>query len=1124
MRFAGALFAIVTLLATAIGVQAMLFADVVAAPALRKAQAPVAIAPPERAAPPSQIAAPARPAAPVWRGPAPETFGFYMPWDEAAHRSLRAHAGELDWVVGGLARVDGSAHTFTYEPDALLRQVTRGGGRSPRLLVMVQNVDAAGTWDSAGMAALLADPAQRSGFLARIAAMLDQEHAAGVLFDLEALPETSHRAYRAFLQDAKRRLSKDGRLVTLAVPLADPAWDLAAYGKVADRLFVMAYDEHWPGGVPGPIASQSWFEDNVRKATLAIGSAKTVIALGNYAYDWSDHKAEGLTIEQAWHRARAGGTLPRFDPTSRTSHFAYVDGTTQHQVWTLDAVSAWNQLVASRTLGVAGIALWRMGSEDPGFWAGLKTPSQARPDLGTMPAKAELELDGQGEVLRVSGASAPGRREIGFAIDGTVRDLRYHALPAPEIVQRAGLQRRRVALTFDDGPDPRWTPQILDILKRARAPATFFVTGNNVLGQQALLAQILAEGSEIGNHSTTHADLDRLSSDLVKLDLNVTHRLVESYTGRSMRLFRPPYLGDAEPDTLREVRVARIAGEMGYLTVGLNVDPLDWTFPGADAIVEKAVALVESGGPQRATQVILLHDSGGDRTQTIEALPRIISALRARGYEFVTVSRLAGLSREQAMPRVTGRTEVTASGIFAAFLGMSATMSAMAVLFVLAITLGLSRSIVLTALAVRAARRPQPPLPPPHLVPSFVSVLIPAFNEERVIESSVRHILSSRGPRIEVIIIDDGSSDDTTGVVLRAFSADPRVRLLTLPNGGKASALNHGLRIAKGDVVVALDADTRFEPDTIATLVRWFADPAVGAVAGNARIGNVVNLVTRWQQIEYITAQNLERRALSALDAITVVPGAVGAWRRITLDAVGGFASDTLAEDQDLTITVQRAGWKVVCDDRAVAWTEAPETFRALFKQRYRWAFGTLQSLWKHRAIIRSGKPRGLALFGLPQTWIFQIGFGLISPAIDLALLGSIVAAIFRLATHAMDQSQGSIWLIAAFWGCFTAVDLLCCHIAYRLDGATTRIPVLRLLLQRFGYRQLLYAVIVRAAIAALCGPHVGWGKLERSGRQTADSTAPEPAVEAVTVATPCHPQPAQATVGARRTAPLAQP
>ncbi len=1089
VRYASALIAMVALMAAVIGLYAVLNADRVAAPALR---ATPAVARPVPQQPLAPIQSVGRPATHAPEGNTPESFGFYMPWDEAARRSLSAHADKLDWVVGGLARVEGRSHQFSYESDAHLGQVLRDTARAPRLLVMVQNVDADGNWDGAGTAALVAHPTQRAAFLARVEQMLDREHAAGVTFDFEALPPGSHAAYRTFLQEAQRRLSKHGRLVTLAVPVADPAWDLAAYGRVADRLFVMAYDEHWPGGEPGPIASQSWFEDNIRKATQAIGPDKTVIAIGSYAYDWSNGKGTGLPIEQAWQNARKAGKLPQFDPASRNSHFAYTEGKTRHEVWTLDAASAWNHLVAARRQDVAGVALWRMGSEDAGFWSALSAPSRSQPDLRTLPVQTALELEGQGEVLRVSGVSTPGRREVAFDADGTIGDLRYHALPAPDLVQRAGHQRRLVALTFDDGPDPRWTPQILDILKRSGAPATFFVTGNNVLGQQALLTRILAEGSELGNHSTTHPDLDLLSEDLVKLELNVTHRLVESYTGRSMRLFRPPYLGDADPNTQQEVRVARMAGDMGYLTVGLNVDPLDWAFPGADAIVAKAVAQVESGGPDRATQVILLHDSGGDRTQTIDALPRLIAALRARGYEFVTVSRLAGLSSNQVMPKVTGRTQLTASGIFGAFLGISALVSTVSVLFVLAIALGLSRSIILTTLAVRAARREVEPDPQPHLVPSFVSVLIPAFNEERVIEASVRHILSSRGPRIEVIIIDDGSSDGTSAVVTRAFGIDPRIRLLTLPNGGKAHALNQGLRIAKGDIVVALDADTRFEPDTIARLVRWFADPCVGAVAGNARVGNVINLVTRWQQIEYVTAQNLERRALSALDAITVVPGAVGAWRRATLDVVGGFPSDTLAEDQDLTIAVQQAGWKVICDNRAIAWTEAPQSFRALFKQRYRWAFGTLQCLWKHRSLLRSGKPRGLAHFGLPQTWVFQIGFGLISPVIDLALFTSIAGYGLRLATHGMDQSEGSLLKIAAFWSVFTAVDLLCCQIAYRLDANNQRVPFLRLLLQRFGYRQLLYAVIVRAVFAALCGPKVGWGKLERSGRHTAAPALPE--------------------------------
>jgi cellulose synthase/poly-beta-1,6-N-acetylglucosamine synthase-like glycosyltransferase len=410
------------------------------------------------------------------------------------------------------------------------------------------------------------------------------------------------------------------------------------------------------------------------------------------------------------------------------------------------------------------------------------------------------------------------------------------------------------------------------------------------------------------------------------------------------------------------------------------------------------------------------------------------------------------------------------------------------------IAIGMARAVALTALALWRRGREAAPGGAPHLVPGFVSVLIPAFNEARVIEASVRRILASTGPRIEVIVIDDGSTDGTSAVVARAFGIDPRVRLLTLENGGKARALNTALRQARGDVVIALDADTQFEGDTIATLARWFADPRIGAVAGNAKVGNRTNVVTRWQALEYVTAQNLERRALAALGAVTVVPGAVGAWRRVALDAVGGYPEDTLAEDQDLTIAIQRAGWRVACDNDAVAWTEAPETVRALFKQRFRWAFGTLQCLWKHRGVL--GRRGGLGRVGLPQALIFQFLFTLAAPLIDVALLLGIGGTAWRVYDRGWAAAGGDAVTVAAFWAAFAAVDLTCGWIAYRLDGRETRFPALRLLLQRFGYRQLLYAVVLRALYVAATGPKVGWGKLERSGSVAmveAEETIPEP-------------------------------
>lgn len=1043
---------------------------------------------PEDAARPRAIAsAPVTASAGAWlpagRTAAPArhlpVLGFYMPWDEASRQSLAAHVDEIEWLVPGIASVAGRDHRFAFESDDYLHRVVAKATRPPALIPMVQNAREDGSWDGEGTATLLASAVARTRFAGQLERMVAAERGAGVMLDLESLPASAHDDYRRFLSELRTRFARRRWQVMIATPVADAAWDLARYAQVVDRLVLMAYDEHWMGGEAGPIASQPWFADAVARSLDAAGP-KAIVALGSYGYDWTGRTTVPLRVGDAWSLARQAGTVPRFDGTSGNWHFAYRAQGRDHQVWLLDAVTAANQLRAASAAGANAVALWRMGSEDPHFWTVARTGSARGTEA--LPRPAGVTLLGQGEVLRLDAGATDGLRTLRHDASGMVRTAQVDRLPGPDVVQRTGAQRRMVALTFDDGPDPVWTSKILDVLKREGAPATFFVTGTNVLGQGPLLRRIVDEGSELGNHSTSHANLSHRSPDAIRLELTATERLVEAYTGRAMRLFRPPFLGDADPDRGDELHATRVGAELGYLTVGLNVDPHDWQSPSPRQIVARTIAGVEGGTADRPTQIVLLHDSGGDRSRTLAALPGIIRGLRARGYELVGVSKLAGLSREQVMPVLRGAQASEAASARGLFGGVSMTRDLALALFVLVIAVGIARSVTLAGLAILASRKGGPSDAAPHLVPTSVSVLIPAFNEARVIEASVRRILNSSGVRIEVVVIDDGSSDGTSAIVEAAFGIDPRVRLLTLDNGGKARALNHGLRIARGDVVVALDADTQFEPDTIARLLRWFADPAIGAVAGNAKVGNRVNLVTRWQAIEYITAQNLERRALHALGAVTVVPGAVGAWRRSALDQVGGYPDDTLAEDQDLTIAVQRAGWRVACDMDAVAWTEAPETARALFRQRYRWAYGTLQCLWKHRAIIGRGSPRGLALLGLPQALVFQLLFTLAAPLIDLALIASIATTAWRIADRGWEAAGGDVGWVALYWAAFTTIDVACGWVAYRLEGRGERLPVLRMLAQRFGYRQLLYAVVLRALVAAMNGPRVGWGKLERSG------------------------------------------
>lgn len=1017
----------------------------------------------------------------------PLAIGFYVPRNDPAFQSLSRNGEQLDWLVPAMLNVSGPQSTLQIAQDPRLDSYLAGGRHHFKVLPMVQNVGAT-AWDGGSVARLLADAPARRTLEGQLVAYAAQHGGAGLVMDFEDLPQAAMPAYVTFLRELNSALP-EGEQLAVTAPAGEPDFPLAALAKVSDKVILMAYDEHWQGGEAGPVASQSWFIDEVEKATREVGADKLVVALGSYAYDWHGKDTDALSIGEAWLAAHDSNADVLFDKASGNSGFAYDEDGERHTVWMIDAATNWNEMLALGRLGISDLALWRLGTEDPGFWSDLTAFRGGKaPDLAQLTSESGNDVEGSGEILKITETPVAGSRSIRFDDQHLIRDEHYEALPTPFVVRRSGAANPKLlALTFDDGPDPKWTPNVLGALEQAHVPGTFFVIGENALLRPDLLRRMVADGDEIGNHTYTHPNLANASDSETHLELNVTQRLVQAFTGHSMTLFRAPYFGDAEPTTADELEPALKAQQAGYTVVGLHVDPNDWQNPGADAIVRQVVDQVHGATEDSSRNVILLHDGGGDRSQTVQALPRIIATLRAEGYQFVTASQLVGVPPAQAMPQLSP-SDLTAVRIdVGAFIVLHFIEVGLTWLFFVAIALGIARALVMTALAWWQSRSPR--AAPPAFEPS-VSVIIPAYNEERVIAASVARVLASDYPSLQVIVADDGSKDATSRIVAEHFGADPRVTLLTLQNGGKAAALNRALREATGEVIIALDADTQFEPLTIRRLARWFADPAIGAVAGDARVGNRVNLVTRWQAVEYITAQNLERRALAGFDAMTVVPGAVGAWRRAALDSVGGYPENTLAEDQDLTIGIQRKGWRVTYDPRAVAWTEAPETFRALAKQRYRWAFGTLQCLWKHRKVITSGKPAGLGLVGLPQAWLFQIAFAAISPLIDAALLISIVTTAMRVIQHGWAQTQGDLGRMAIYWSVFTAIDVFCGWVAYRLDDRRPPYPAGLLVAQRLVYRQIMYWVVLRALASAIGGWVVGWGKLERTGSVAAEPDA----------------------------------
>jgi cellulose synthase/poly-beta-1,6-N-acetylglucosamine synthase-like glycosyltransferase len=480
--------------------------------------------------------------------------------------------------------------------------------------------------------------------------------------------------------------------------------------------------------------------------------------------------------------------------------------------------------------------------------------------------------------------------------------------------------------------------------------------------------------------------------------------------------------------------------------------------------------------------VVLLHDGGGDRAQTVEALPGLIHELRARGYRFVTVSELAGLTRDQVMPPVSPGRSFFPTADTMAFYAFAFGGWGLRWLFLIGIGLGLSRLFFIGALAFRQRLRARRDKVAPAGAPyqPFVSIIVPAYNEEKVIAQTIDSLLASTYQRFEIIVVDDGSIDRTGEVTRDRYAGEARVRLCAKENGGKAEAMNYGLRHARGEIIVTLDADTVFQPGAVGRLARRFGDPKVGAVAGNAKVGNRVNLITRWQALEYITSQNLDRRAFAALNCITVVPGAVGAWRRELLERAGGFASDTLAEDQDLTLKARRMGYEIAYEETAVAWTEAPDTLKGLAKQRFRWSFGTLQCMWKHRGALFRNRYGALGWVGAPNVWVFQILFPLISPVMDLVFVWTLISAALEQLEHRAEYAVSNLGQVMFYYALFLAVDWLAAAFAFLLERREQWSLLRWLFLQRFCYRQVMYYVMVKSVMTALRGALVGWGKLER--------------------------------------------
>ncbi len=991
-------------------------------------------------------------------------LAFYRNGDPYSYASLEQHAAQIthlcpEWmsVVNGMGDL---------QIDADNRLPKFAAARGIALMPLLTNL-VGDTWQPEAIENLAnANGPRQERFFQSVLAALQNAHAAGVVIDWQDLDPAYLDKIGDLISHFADALHHDGRELWICLNPGE-APDLSDSDKVsekADRFVALLYDETSEDETPGALSSRPWFDGWLDTFLSDADPQQWIIGLGSYGYDWTkgQPKADQISFAEAMSRASYADTpgfsagAPDYNPT-----FSYDDGDDEHTVSFLDATTFLNELRSARQKKVGGIAVFRLGLEDSAIWDAMKLPSNAKPDaqvqkeLGILKGTDTITDIGDGEIVTVDESRSDGMRTIALDAAGNFTAT-YEQFPEfPTLYHQGAGKPTQVSLTFDDGPDPTWTPRILDILKAANVKAAFFIVGVNAERYPNLVRRIVAEGHEIGNHTYYHPDLGACWPEHIRLELNATQLLIETITGRSTTLFRPPYAADTSPSSLSELIPLKIAQDLNYLVVLENIDPQDWARPGTDVIVSRVKQ------QRREGNIILLHDGGGDRSETVAALPRILDYLQTRGDTVVPLSQLIGTTRDAVMPLPQAGAHAMVRLVSGTGFRLLRNIEELLWAFMIVATaLTVVRTLLVVWLATRFRRRTNDFDEP-------VSVLIAAYNEGKVIAATLRSLLASEYPApLEVIVIDDGSNDNTAAEVEAVARTDDRVRLLRQKNFGKAAALSRGLTAAQHGIVAFLDADTHVQPDTLKFLTRPFADARVGAVSGHAKVGNLRTFLARCQSLEYTCGFNLDRRAYTRWNCVTVVPGAIGAARKTAVAEAGWLSLDTLAEDTDLTLSLHRKGYRVEYAPDAIAWTEAPETVRALARQRFRWAYGTMQCLWKHRDLTFNWRYRALGWFSLPSVWFFQIILVAISPLVDLLLLASLPFGIWA--------------AVLPFVIIFLAIDLFIAVLACLLEGEPV-VRAWRILPMRLIYRPLLSYVIWKAGLRALKGAWVSWAKLERT-------------------------------------------
>ncbi|MBT2620508.1 polysaccharide deacetylase family protein [Chryseobacterium sp. ISL-6] len=1005
---------------------------------------------------------------------------FYVAWDPQSLMSLKRNIKHINLVFPEWFFLDPKTGDLKTNIDPEGYKVIKRTGVAA-MPILSNNSDR--EFRAEGLTKVLNDPLKRTKLIRKLTEECVKFHFKGINIDFEDMNLDSDENLIAFMKELSDTFKQNKLLVTMDIMTDNDDYNIQSLNPYVDYFVLMAYDEYSASGDAGPISSQKWIEAQTGKILKKTTANKIILGLGAYGYDWSSNPDDNVSVSymQAITKASASKSVMNFDDNTFNLNYSYTDfKNNTHTVFFNDAASIFNTMRFSSEYPLAGTALWRLGSEDSRVWnfydkdltfAGL--PKLDLKKFENVKGQTMVDYIGDGEVLDV--LNTPHDGKIAVEIDPKekiITDENYVTYPSSYEVKKYGsAPQKELVLTFDDGPDETYTPQVLDVLSKYHVPAAFFLIGLNAERNLPLVKRIYREGHEIGNHTFTHENVAKVSPERALLELKLTRLLFECITGHSTILFRAPYNADSEPTTSEEIIPVALARQQNYLDIGESIDPEDWQ-PGVKS--DEIVKRVLQGIKQERGNIILLHDAGGDtREETVKALKILIPTLQKQGYHFTTLASILHKSKNELMPEVPKTKSyyimqlnlVLATVIY----GISHFLVA---LFTIFIILGLIRLLLMAYWAIKE-RKKEKVLSQFPVLESYpkVSIIVPAYNEEVNIISSLTNLLNQSYPNFDVIMVDDGSKDLTYERAREAFSEHPKLKIFTKSNGGKATALNFGISQTDAEYVVCIDADTKLQQDAVKYLIARFLNASpeekIAAVAGNVKVGNQVNWLTRWQAIEYTTSQNFDRLAYANINAITVIPGAIGAFKKSVIDEVGGYSSDTLAEDCDITVKILKEGYTVANENRSIAVTEAPETVRQFLKQRFRWTYGIMQMFWKQKQTFLNPKYKGLGLWAMPNILLFQYIIPFFSPFADVIMFFGILF--------------GNGEKIFTYYLLFLLVDASLAIVAFLMQREKL-VNLLYVIPQRFGYRWLMYIVLFRSLRKALKGEIQAWGFLKRTG------------------------------------------